>query len=133
MIHKHLSHTNNTNKPTIIFLHADNVNGLGDNVIALDSLLALKRIYQARLVVFARETLQELLEGLDFVDEFSLLEGELTTAVNREKINAYNATYSPLAARQEFCASLLLQMPPSSSHALSLPISYAKDSALCYC
>lgn len=93
MIHKHLSHTNNTNKPTIIFLHADNVNGLGDNVIALDSLLALKRIYQARLVVFARETLQELLEGLDFVDEFSLLEGELTTAVNREKINAYNATY----------------------------------------
>lgn len=89
MIHKQ-SHAN---KLTIIFLHADNVNGLGDNVIALDSLLALKRIYQARLVVFARDTLQELLEGLDFVDEFCLLEGELTTAINREKINAYNATY----------------------------------------
>ena len=92
MIHKQ-SHANDTNKPTIIFLHADNVNGLGDNVIALDSLLALKRIYQARLVVFARDTLQELLEGLDFVDEFCLLEGELATAINREKINAYNATY----------------------------------------
>ncbi len=89
MIHKQ-SHAN---KLTIIFLHADNVNGLGDNVIALDSLLALKRIYQARLVVFARDTLQELLEGLDFVDEFCLLEGELTTAINREKINAYNAAY----------------------------------------
>lgn len=89
MIHKQ-SHAN---KLTIIFLHADNVNGLGDNVIALDSLLALKRIYQVRLVVFARDTLQELLEGLDFVDEFCLLEGELTTAINREKINAYNATY----------------------------------------
>lgn len=89
MIHKQ-SHAN---KPTIIFLHADNVNGLGDNVIALDSLLALKRIYQARLVIFARDTLQELLEGLDFVDEFCLLEGELATAINREKINAYNATY----------------------------------------
>lgn len=93
MIRKHLSHANDTDKPTIIFLHADNVNGLGDNVIALDSLLALKRIYQAHLVVFARDTLQELLEGLDFVDEFCLLEGELTTAINREKINAYNATY----------------------------------------
>lgn len=92
MIHKQ-SHANDTNKPTIIFLHADNVNGLGDNVIALDSLLALKRIYQARLVIFARDTLQELLEGLDFVDEFCLLEGELATAINREKINAYNATY----------------------------------------
>lgn len=82
-----------TQGDTIVVIHADSVNGLGDNVIILDALLAMKRIYRASLVVFARDVLQKLLKGLDFVDEFCLLEGSLTTAINRERINAYQPRY----------------------------------------
>lgn len=82
-----------TQGDTIVVIHADSVNGLGDNVIILDALLAMKRIYRASLVVFARNVLQELLKGLDFVDEFCLLEGNLTAAINRERINAYQPRY----------------------------------------
>lgn len=82
-----------TQGDTIVVIHADSVNGLGDNVIILDALLAMKRIYRASLVVFARDVLQELLKGLDFVDEFCLLEGNLTAAINRERINAYQPRY----------------------------------------
>lgn len=84
-----------TQKPswTIIALIGDHVNGLGDNIIALDMLLALKRVYGCHLVVFAREVLQELLSGLDFVDELHLLEGDLTNPINKSRIDACHARY----------------------------------------
>ena len=87
------SSTQSSHKPTIICLIGDNVNGLGDNTIALDMLLAIKRIYDCYLVVFARNVLQELLSELDIVDEFCLLEGELTNPINKTHINAYHAHY----------------------------------------
>lgn len=80
-------------KLTIICLIGDHVNGLGDNAIAIDMLLAIKRIYTCHLVVLARNVLQELLSELDIIDDFCLLEGELTNPINRAHINAYHAHY----------------------------------------
>ena len=83
-----------SNKIVLLFVYAVDNNGLGDNIITLDALFAAKRIYNAHIVVFARKMLQELLIGLDFVDEFVMIEGSLIdNPSNQEAINTYACDY----------------------------------------
>ncbi len=83
-----------SNKIVLLFVYAVDNDGLGDNIITLDALFAAKRIYNAHIVVFARKMLQELLIGLDFVDEFVMIEGSLIdNPSNQEAINTYACDY----------------------------------------
>lgn len=63
-------------------------NALGECVIGLESLYALKHIYSCKLIVFAQPTLQNLLRECDFVD--------VVEPCTKQAIDAYACDYALL-------------------------------------
>ncbi|AJC85539.1 glycosyltransferase family 9 protein [Campylobacter sp. RM16704] len=61
-------------------------------IASLDMLYALKHIYKAKIVVFARNNTFSLLKNLKFVDYIEILENQ-TKQEKLEKINWYNLDY----------------------------------------
>lgn len=65
---------------------------LGDMITSLDMLYALKYIYNAKIIVFARNNTLSLLKSLGFIDYIEILENSIKQE-NLEKINQYSLDY----------------------------------------
>lgn len=87
------TYTTHKNPLKIIFLASDRSKGLGDNIISLDILFAIKSMFECHLVVIANAMLKSLLEGFGFYDELFLLEEKLDDVKNIKLINSYHCDF----------------------------------------
>ncbi|MGH2266987.1 glycosyltransferase family 9 protein [Campylobacter taeniopygiae] len=68
---------------------------IGDMIASLKMLYALKAIFNAKVIIFCRKNIQTLVESLDFVDGFEVInpfKSENLTSI-LEKINSYYFDY----------------------------------------
>ena len=87
------THITRKNPLKIIFLASDRSKGLGDNIIALDTLFVIKNIFEFHLVVLANATIARLLEGFGFYDELFLLAEKLDDERNVKLINSCHCDF----------------------------------------